>query len=385
MHVLIAVDSFKGSLSSQHAGEAITKGIHRVFPKATTYVLPMADGGEGTVEALVRARQGRILKTEVTSPLGESIEGFLGELPDGVVILEMAAASGLPLVSPEKRNPLVTTTWGTGDLIKKAMDLGARDIILGIGGSATNDGGAGMAQALGVKLLDVEGKELKPGGGELGRLARIDLSQVDPRLKNTKITVMCDVENPLCGSQGASTVFGPQKGATPQMVQILDRNLEHYAQIIKEQLGLDLKDVPGAGAAGGLGAGLLAFTGAELKTGVETILDTVKFDQMLEQADLVITGEGRIDKQSLYGKVPMGVAKRAVKQAKPVLAIVGSIGPGAEALYAHGLSSIVSIVNGPMTLENSMEQAYELTIEATERAFRILQIGQRNLTALTLL
>ncbi|AHF07157.1 glycerate kinase family protein [Desulfitobacterium metallireducens] len=375
MHILIAVDSFKGSLSSQQVGEAITEGIHKVFPEATSYILPMADGGEGTVEALVQARQGKILKTKVTSPLGESIESFLGQLPDGMVVLEMAAASGLPLVPAELRNPLVTTTKGTGELILKAMDLGARDIILGIGGSATNDGGAGMAQALGVKLLDKEGRELKPGGGELVRLASIDLTQVDPRLKNTKITVMCDVDNPLCGPRGASAVFGPQKGASSEMVQILDRNLEHYAQIIKEQLGLDLKDIPGSGAAGGIGAGLLAFTNAELKTGVETILDTVKFDQMQEEADLIITGEGRIDSQSLYGKVPMGVVKRAVKQAKPVLAIVGSIGPGAEALYDYGLSSIVSIVNGPMMLETSIEQAYELTIGATERAFRILQIS----------
>lgn len=378
MKILIAVDSFKGSLSSQQAGEAITEGIHKVFPEAMTYILPMADGGEGTVEALVQAMQGEILRTKTTSPLGDIIEGFLGQLPDGMVVLEMAAASGLPLVPQEKRNPLVTSTKGTGELILKAMDLGARDIILGIGGSATNDGGAGMAQALGVKLLDTEGRELNPGGGELGRLANIDLVQVDPRLKNTKITVMCDVDNPLCGARGASAVFGPQKGATPEMVQILDRNLEHYAQIIKEQLGLDLKDIPGSGAAGGLGIGLLAFTNAELKTGVETILDTVKFDQMLEESDFVITGEGRIDSQSLYGKVPMGVAKRAVKQAKPVLAIVGSIGPGAEALYDHGLSSIVSIVNGPMTLEQSIEQAYMLTVEATARAFRILEIGQHS-------
>lgn len=376
MHILIAVDSFKGSLSSQHAGEAITKGIHKVFPEATTYILPMADGGEGTVEALVRARQGDILRTKVTSPLGEEIESFIGQLPGGTVVLEMAAASGLPLVPSEKRNPMITTTKGTGELILKAMNLGAHEIILGIGGSATNDGGAGMAQALGVKFLDDEGKELNPGGGDLGRLTRIDCSQMDPRLKNTKITVMCDVDNPLVGLRGASAVFGPQKGATPEMLQILDRNLEHYAQILKEQLGVDVKDIPGSGAAGGLGAGLLAFTNAELKTGIETILDTVNFDKMLEKADLVITGEGRIDIQSLYGKVPMGIAKRAVRLAKPVLAIVGSIGSGAEELYNHGLSSIVSIVNGPMPLESSIEQAYELTKEATERAFRIIKIGQ---------
>lgn len=377
MHILIAVDSFKGSLSSQEAGEAITAGIHKVFPKATTTIIPMADGGEGTVEAFVQAGQGRLLKAVVTSPLGEPVEGIYGQLPDGTVVLEMAAASGLPLVPREKRNPMITSTWGTGEMIIKALDLGARNIVLGIGGSATNDGGAGMAQALGVKLLDTEGKELQSGGGALGQLARIDVSQVDPRLKNAKITVMCDVDNPLCGPRGASAVYGPQKGATPEMVQVLDQNLEHFAQIIKEQLGLDLIDVPGAGAAGGLGAGLLAFAGAELKTGVETILDTVKFDHMLEGTDLVITGEGRIDGQSLFGKVPMGVAKRATQKEKPVLAIVGSIGPGSESLYDHGLSSIVSIVNGPMSLEKSMDMAYDLTLEATERAFRMIQMGQK--------
>lgn len=375
MHIVIAVDSFKGSLSSRQVGEAIDEGIHKVFPDATTFILPMADGGEGTVEALVQARQGRILRTKVTSPIGEQIESFLGELPEKTFVLEMAAASGLPLVPPEKRNPLVTTTKGTGELIIEAMNQGARHIILGIGGSATNDGGAGMAKALGVKFLDEEGKELPPGGGALGRLARIDVSQMDPRLKSTAITVMCDVDNPLCGIRGASSVFGPQKGATPEMVKVLDSNLEHYAKIIKDQLNVDLKDIPGSGAAGGLGAGLLAFTNAALKSGIETVLDTVKFDQMLEGADLVITGEGRIDSQSLFGKVPMGVAMRAVRHAKPVLAIVGSIGPGAEALYGHGISSIVSIVNGPMTLEESIAQAYELTREAAERAFRILKIG----------
>lgn len=376
MHVIIAVDSFKGSLSSRHAGEAITAGIHKVYPEATTTIVPMADGGEGTVEALVQAFKGKIRSTRVTSPLGESVEGLFGELSDSTIVLEMAAASGLPLVPPKKRNPLVTTSRGTGELILKALDLGARNIILGIGGSATNDGGAGMAQALGVQLFDEVGKELEAGGGALGRLAKIDLYKLDPRLKDTNITVICDVNNPLCGSRGASEVFGPQKGATPEMVQILDLNLEHYAHKIKEQLGLDVKDIPGAGAAGGVGASLLAFTKAKMKTGIETILDMVQFDQMLSKADLVITGEGRIDAQSLYGKVPMGIVQRAVKQAKPVLAIVGSIGPEAEVLYKHGLTSIVSIANGPITLEESMEEAANLMIEATERAFRILQMGQ---------
>ena len=374
MHVLIAVDSFKGSFSSQKAGEAITLGIKRVFPEATTEIIPMADGGEGTVEAIVGASKGELLTTEVTAPLGERVKAVLGRLPDGTIVLEMASASGLPMVVPEKRNPLLTTTRGTGDLIRAALDFDPQEILIGIGGSATNDGGAGMAQALGVRFLDGQGKELSPGGGSLDQLDKIDISGLDPRLKKTKITVMCDVDNPLCGPRGASAVYGPQKGATPEMVQILDRNLAHYAQKVQEYLGVDLKDVPGAGAAGGLGMGLLAFTGAQLKPGIEAVLDTVNFNNKVQKADIVITGEGRIDGQSLYGKVPMGITKRAVKYGKPTLAIVGSIGTGSEELYKHGLSSIISIVNGPMTLEESMAKAFDLTVEAAERGFRILKI-----------
>lgn len=379
MHILIAVDSFKGSLSSQKAGEAITLGIQRVFPEATTEIIAMADGGEGTVEAIVRASEGKISSAKVTSPLGDLTDAVIGQLPDGTVVLEMASASGLPLVPPEKRNPMVTSTWGTGDLIRAALDLHPKEILIGIGGSATNDGGAGMAQALGAKLLDREGQELRPGGGALAKLDRVNITGLDPRLKETKITVMCDVDNPLCGPRGASAVYGPQKGATPDMVQDLDRNLAHFAQKIHEDLGMDLKDVPGAGAAGGLGMGLLAFTGARLKTGVEAVLDTVDFDSKLQKADIVVTGEGRIDGQSIYGKVPMGVAKRALRYKKPTLAIVGSIGAGSEALYDYGLSSIITIVNGPITLEESMERAFELTVDATERGFRILQISYPNI------
>ncbi|SHN84905.1 glycerate kinase [Desulfitobacterium chlororespirans] len=375
MHVLIAVDSFKGSLSSQKAGEAITLGIQRVFPEATTEIISMADGGEGTVEAIVQAGKGEVLKTRVTSPLGEEAEAVIGRLPDGTIVLEMASASGLPMVPRDKRNPLLTTTRGTGDLIRAALDLQSREILIGIGGSATNDGGAGMAQALGARLLDQEGQELSPGGGFLDQLARIDCSELDPRLKETKITVMCDVDNPLCGPRGASAVYGPQKGATPDMVEILDGNLAHFARKIREDLGVDLKDVPGAGAAGGLGMGLLAFTGAQLKTGVEAVLDTVNFDSKLQKVDIVITGEGRIDGQSVYGKVPMGVARRAIQYGKPTLAIVGSIGAGSEALYEHGISSILTIVNGPMTLEESMERAFDLTADAAERGFRILKMA----------
>ncbi|HHY27521.1 MAG TPA: glycerate kinase [Desulfitobacterium dehalogenans] len=375
MHVLIAVDSFKGSLSSQKAGEAITLGIKRVFPEATTEIISMADGGEGTVEAIVHAGKGELLRTRVTSPLGEEAEAIMGRLPDGTIVLEMASASGLPMVPPDKRNPLVTTTRGTGDLIRAALDLKPREILIGIGGSATNDGGAGMAQALGARLLDREGQELSPGGGFLDQLDKIDISDLDPRLKETKITVMCDVDNPLCGPRGASVVYGPQKGATPDKVEILDQNLAHFARKIQEDLGLDLKDVPGAGAAGGLGMGLLAFTRAQLKTGVEAVLDTVNFDNKLQKADIVITGEGRIDGQSIYGKVPMGVAKRAIKYGKPTLAIVGSIGAGSEAFYEQGITSIITIVNGPMTLEESMERAFDLAVDAAERGFRILKLA----------
>ncbi|MGE4274151.1 MAG: glycerate kinase [Desulfitobacterium sp.] len=377
MHVLIAVDSFKGSLSSQKAGEAITLGIQRVFPKASTEIISMADGGEGTVEAIVHASKGEILKAKVTSPLGEPLEAILGKLPDGTVVLEMASASGLPLVPPDKRNPFLTSTRGTGELIRAALDLNPKEILIGIGGSATNDGGAGMAQALGARLLDREGRELKPGGGALEHLEKIDITGLDSRLQTTKITVMCDVDNPLCGPRGASAVYGPQKGADPEMVQYLDQNLARFSQIVLKDLGMDLKDVPGAGAAGGLGMGLLAFTGAKLKTGIEAVLDTVDFDNKLQVADIVITGEGRIDGQSIYGKVPMGVAKRAHRYGKPTLAIVGSIGAGSEALYEHGLSSIITIVNGPMSLEESMEKAFDLTADATERGFRILQIPLR--------
>lgn len=376
MKVLIAVDSFKGSLSSQQAGEAISQGIKRVYPNAETRVIPMADGGEGTVEAIVKATQGKKIYTTVNSPLGEQVEAPIGLLPDGTAVIEMAAASGLPLVSVEKRNPLLTTTYGTGELIKKALDLGAKEILIGIGGSATNDGGAGMAQALGVKFLDEKGQELSWGGGALSKLKKIDMSNVDPRLSSVKITVMCDVDNPLCGLKGASYVFGPQKGATPEMVKILDSNLAHFAQIIKEQIGIEVAEVPGAGAAGGLGAGLMAFLGAKLKSGVEAILDVVGFEEMASNVDLVITGEGRIDAQSLHGKVPYGIAKRAAKFDKPVIAIVGSIGPGAESLYERGINSIMTIVNGPMTLEDSLAKAYDLTLEATERLFRSIKVGQ---------
>lgn len=376
MKVLVASDSFKGSLNSIQIGQAVREGIHRIFPEAVVKIIPIADGGEGTVEALVTAGGGRYLKKKVTSPLGEPIEAVMGMLPDGTAVIEMAAASGLPLVPPAKRNPLLTTTKGTGELMKAALDEGAGHILIGIGGSATNDGGAGVAQALGARLLDKQGRELAAGGAALADLATVDISALDPRLKYMPVTVICDVDNPLCGERGASAVYGPQKGASPEMVRFLDECLLHYARVIKDQLRIDILNIPGAGAAGGLGAGLLAFTRAELKSGTEAVLDTIKFDELVQEYDLVITGEGRIDGQSAYGKVPKGVGTRAAKHGKHVIAIVGSIGQGAEIMHDYGLSAILPIVNRPMTLEEAVADAYDLVAQAAERTFRILRTGQ---------
>ncbi len=373
MKVIVAVDSFKGSLSSLKVGEAIKIGIKKVFPSASIKIIPMGDGGEGTVEALVNATMGTFVTYEVTSPIGEPVESIVGILPNGTAVLEMASASGLVLVPQDKRNPLKATTWGTGELIRKVIDSGYKNILIGIGGSATNDGGAGMVQALGARLLDQEGRELPLGGEALINLKSIDLSDIDSRLSEINIKVMCDVTNPLCGPLGASYIYGPQKGATPEMIVTLEKSLENYARVIKEQLGVDVKDVPGAGAAGGLGAGLVAFTNAQLQNGVDTILDAIGFDELLPDYDIVISGEGRIDQQSIYGKLPIGVAKRALKFGKPVIAIVGSIGSGTEELYKHGLSSIISIANGPMSFTECMENAYELTVDAAERTFRIIK------------
>ncbi|HHV64255.1 MAG TPA: glycerate kinase [Peptococcaceae bacterium] len=375
MRVLIASDSFKGSLSSFKVGEAVSAGVKKVFPEAVTTIISIADGGEGTVEALVTACGGKYLKKTVTSPLNEPIEALMGMLPDNTAVIEMAAASGLPLVPASQRNPLFTTTRGTGELIKEALNEGAEKILIGIGGSATNDGGAGAAQALGVKLLDSSGQELPPGGTHLAKLAKIDTTGMDPRLNSVPVTVICDVDNPLCGERGASAVYGPQKGATPEMVEHLDRCLAHYAQIIKEQLGVDILNIPGAGAAGGLGGGLLAFTNAELKSGTEAVLETIKFDEMVQDYDIVVTGEGRIDAQSAYGKVPKGVGVRAKSHGKPAIAIVGSVGPGAEIMHQFGIEAIIPITNRTMTLDEAVADAYDLVVQATERAFRLIKTG----------
>ncbi|OXB93251.1 glycerate kinase [Parageobacillus galactosidasius] len=376
MKVIIAPDSFKESLSALEVANAIEKGFRDIFPEAEYVKIPMADGGEGTVQSLVDATGGRIVKTEVTGPLGDRVQAFFGMLGDGkTAVIEMAAASGLHLVPSEKRNPLVTTTRGTGELILAALDEGAEHIIIGIGGSATNDGGAGMIQVLGGRLLDRHGKEIGPGGGSLSELADIDLSGLDQRLKHVKIEVACDVDNPLTGPKGASAIFGPQKGATPEMVATLDNNLKHYADVIERVLGKQVKDIPGAGAAGGLGAGLLAFLEAKLKRGVEIVLETVNFHERIQGASLVITGEGRIDRQTIFGKTPIGVAKAAKRYNIPVIAIAGSVSDDSDVVRSYGIDALYSIVPGIIPLEKALANARYYVTQTARNIAAVCKIG----------
>ncbi len=361
MRVVIAPDSFKGSASAKEVAQAIADGLKVALPDSEFDLVPMADGGEGTVEALVVATGGKIVTKRVTGPLGEPVDAFFGILGDGeTAVIEMAAAAGLHLVPPEKRNPLLTTTYGVGELIKAALDAGCKRVIVGIGGSATNDGGAGMAQALGAKLLDENGNEIGFGGGELGKVARIDISELDSRLRETEILVACDVTNPLTGPNGASAVYGPQKGATPEMVKLLDENLRHYAAIIRRDLGVDVEHVPGAGAAGGLGAGLMAFCQAKLKRGVELVIQVVRLDERVQKANLVITGEGKIDFQTGFGKVPHGVAQVAKRYKKPVIAIVGQLGEGSEKCREWGIDACFAITDKPMSEQDAMANTLAL-------------------------
>ncbi|GAA0316539.1 glycerate kinase [Bacillus carboniphilus] len=374
MKIVIASDSFKGSCSTVEVATAIEKGIRRIKKDAEIVKIPVADGGEGTVDALVLGTGGKYETVEVIGPLGNKISASYGILEGNVAVIEMASASGLPLLKKDELDPLKSTTYGTGQMIKAAIDKGCKKIFIGIGGSATNDGGVGMAQALGVSFKDQDGKEIGFGGAELARLTDIDTTQLDPRIKETEIIVMSDVTNPLCGEKGASYIYGPQKGATPEIVKQLDANLKHYASVIEKKLGIDVLDVPGAGAAGGLGAGLVAFCNVELYPGVEKILEVTGIDRHLLDADLVITGEGRIDSQSIYGKVPVGVAKRAARHKVPVIAIVGSIGEGAAEVYAHGVTAVLDIIPKPMSLEEAMDNASSLIEQAAENVMRVLSI-----------
>jgi glycerate kinase len=357
MKVLIAPDSYKESLSAREVAGEIAAGFREIFPDASYVLLPLADGGEGTVQAMVAATGGRIVAVNVTGPLGESVPAFYGLTGDGrTAVIEMAAASGLVLVPPAQRNPLLTTTYGTGELLRAALAAGVFRIVVGIGGSATNDGGAGMLQALGLRLLDREGGDIGFGGGALARLARLDASGLDPRLKGVSIHVACDVENPLLGTNGAAAVFGPQKGATPAMVAQLDANLAHYAALISRDLGADVAMVPGAGAAGGTGAALLAL-GGRLRPGIDLIMETVGFEAIAQDADLIITGEGRIDSQTVSGKAPLGVARLAKRLGKPVIGIAGSLAADVGVVYAHGFDAVFSVLPQACSLEEALANA----------------------------
>ena len=376
MRILIAPQSLKGSLTAAEAGSAIAQGVRAIFPKAEIDFVPIADGGEGTVQALVDASGGKIIQMTVTGPLGEPVSAFFGLMGDGnTAVIEMAACAGLPLVPPEKRDPRITTTYGVGELIRAALDNGSRHFIIGIGGSATNDGGAGLVQALGAKLFDLQSREISRGGAALATLAHISTTGLDPRLQQCTVDVACDVNNPLCGPMGASAVYGPQKGATPEMVEELDKVLAHYAQIIEKELGLSIQNIPGAGAAGGLGAGLMAFLHAKLRPGAQIIFEALSLEEHIKQADLVITAEGQIDAQTAYGKSVGAVAEIAKRYNLPVLAFAGSLGENYKVAYSLGVDAIEAIPDRPMTLNFAMENAARLIRDSAERACRLIRIG----------
>lgn len=377
MRIIIAPDSYKGSVSALGVAEAMERGVLHIFPNAEIVKIPIADGGEGTVDALVTATGGQKIYQQVQGPLGDPVEAYWGVLGDGeTAIIEMAAASGLPLIPKERRDPRSASTYGTGELMKAVLDKGLRKMIIGIGGSATNDGGAGMAQALGARLLDSEGHELQLGGAALALLAAIDLAGLDERLTETSIMVACDVDNPLCGLRGASAVYGPQKGATSEIVSQLDEALANFASIAKQATGKDIAECAGSGAAGGLGAGLLFFTNARLRPGVEIVLETTGFSELAAKASLVITGEGRTDFQTAFGKAPVGVAKAAKQHGVPVVCLSGGLGDGADTVLMQGIDAIMSVVPGPMGLEECVVQGAELIEGAAVRLCRLLQVGK---------
>ena len=378
MKIVVAPDSFKGSVSALEAAKAIEQGVRRVLPEAIIEKVPMADGGEGTVQSLVDATGGHLQTHRVLTPLKDEVDAKFGILADGeTAVIEMAAASGLTLVAPDARNPLRTTTYGTGQLICAALDAGCRRLIIGIGGSATNDGGCGMAEALGVRLLDAKGKQILRGGGNLEHLRSIDMTGLHPAISETETVVACDVNNPLTGPDGASHVYGPQKGATPEMIETLDACLAHFDTILAQTLGKSFNDIPGAGAAGGLGAGLMAFLNAELKLGVDIMIDAVQLKERVKGASLVFTGEGQLDFQTAFGKTPVGVAKVAKAHNIPVIAIAGGIAEGAEAVYEAGIDAMLGIVQEPMSLEVAVEDATRLIADTAEQAARLVVIGNK--------
>ena len=371
MKIVLAPNALKGSLTAMQAASAMEQGIRAAFPEAEILKVPVADGGDGLAEVLIDALEGEARIATVRGPLGQSVQATLCHVPArGLAAVEMAVASGLALLAPQDRNPALTTTYGTGELIRAALDLGARHVVVGIGGSATNDGGVGMAAALGTRFLDAAGNAVAPIGGALGQIRRIDVSGLDPRLATVRCEAICDVDNPLLGPRGAAQVYGPQKGASPAQVEELDAGLAHLADVIAADLGLDVRDMPGAGAAGGLGAGLYAFLGAELRRGVDLVLDLVGLDAQLVGADLVITAEGQIDYQTAFGKAPAGVAQRAKAQGIPCLAIAGGIGERITDLHLIGIDAVFSLCPGPISLEQAMEAGPALLQAATEQVVR---------------
>lgn len=373
MRVVVAPDSFKESLSASRVAFAIAEGIKKVDPQAEVSCIPMADGGEGTVEALVTATSGRIVSVRSVDALNRPIESFYGVLGDGkTAVIEMAAASGLELLSVQERNPLITSTYGTGLLLKAAIDEGFREIIIGIGGSVTNDGGAGMAQALGFKLLDKNGFSIGLGGVSLANLFKIDRLEVHPLLSSVKITIACDVQNPLTGPTGATLVYGPQKGALPEMIDILERGMTHYSNILKQEFGTDYSTIAGAGAAGGLGAGLMTFCNAKIRSGFELIAELTDLEQQISHSDLVFTGEGKIDSQTAYGKTISGIAKLCKNHQVPLVALAGMVSGDLSELYQQGLTSAFAIANRPMSLEESKTNAANLLSSTSEQILRMI-------------
>ena len=377
MKFLFASDSFKGTLSSSQTVELLAKAAKEVFGEIEYSGVPVADGGEGTTEAVVAAENGSWIETSVYGPLMERVSAKYGRLDDRRAVIEMAAASGLPMVPLEKRNPLFTTSYGTGELIRHALDEGFTDISIAIGGSATNDGGMGCARALGVRFLDNEGRELEGRGEDLEKVSAIDVSDLDPRVKGVKITVMCDVTNPLCGENGATYTFGAQKGATPEIQARLEAGMVNYRDVIRRQFCIDPDAIKGAGAAGGLGTALTVFLNGEMKSGIDTVLDLIGFDARLEGTDLVVTGEGRTDWQSCFGKVMQGVGERAKRKGVVAVGLSGGLGRDADRIFNHGIESLMTTVDAPMPLEEALGRAEELYYLGAVRMFRFLRAGMK--------
>jgi len=377
MKIIIAPQGFKATISGLEAARAIARGVSAAMPDAETVLAPVADGGDGTLNALVDGTGGQVFTSNVTGPLGQPLEAQWGVMGDGrTAVIEMALASGLALVPQRRRNPRVTTTVGTGEILRQALDRGYDRIIVGLGGSATNDGGAGLASALGARFLDSAGNLLPAGGSALARLDRVEAGGLHAGLSGATVIAATDVTNPLCGPEGASAIFGPQKGASPEMVQELDAALANYARVIARDMGRDVSGHPGAGAAGGLGAGLMAFAGATLQSGIDMVCEVLGFNALLEGADLVITGEGRADHSTIFNKAPVGVARHARAHGIPTVLLAGGLGPGYEELYDHDLAALVCISDRPMSFDVSLSRTAELLEAAAERTMRLLLTGR---------